>query len=237
MIFALDQYAVNGRTHYLKTEGPRERLQRSGIAALSDAELLAIIISTGTSGADALLCATELLGRFGSLKSLKFRAIAEISEVRGIGAAKAARIAAALELAMRLRQPEATSGSLRSSREVFERYRHLSLLERENFMALLLNSKNRVTRELKIAEGTTSSCVISTRDIFSSLLREDAQQVIFLHNHPSGDPEPSAEDRQITKRLYDAGNIIGIPVLDHIIIGANNHYSMRDNGLLHSAAI
>lgn len=216
-------------------ERPRERLLAG--ERLTNAELLAIILRTGSGRRSAVDLARELLARFGTLHRLASAGLDEISRVHGIGPAKAAEIRAALELGRRVMQPESDERdglrTVASSRDVFETYRpRYKNATQEEFLLLTLNTKNRITREVVISLGTLNSSIVHPRDVFNHALREAAAGVIFVHNHPSGDPAPSREDITLTARLCEGGRLLGIKVLDHVIIGATRYYSFADEGEL-----
>ncbi len=213
---------------------PRERLIREGARVLSDAELLAVLLRTGSTEKSAVELATEILSRFSGLKNLVQTGVEELGAMHGMGPAKAAQLKAALEVGRRL--ASVSEGGRPSIREpgdaaamVMEEMRHL---DREHFCALMLNTKNRVLARETISIGTLNSSVIHPRELFKMAIRRNASAVILVHNHPSGDPTPSMEDREITRRLQDAGSIIGIEVLDHIIIGDNKFVSFKDKGMI-----
>ena len=215
---------------------PREKLLSTGPATLSDTELLALILRTGhaSSGATALDLSRHLLTKFGSLRSMTSAAIVELCQVPGIGPAKAAEILAVGELARRFAATPISPGShFTSSREVFAHF-HERLRDRkkEVFLTLLLDSKNRVLREIQVSEGSLNASIVHPREVFQPVIRESAAAVIFVHNHPSGDPAPSREDLELTSRLRDAGVLMGVRVLDHIIIGSGRYVSLADQGLL-----
>jgi len=215
-------------------ERPRERLIAEGPQALTTAELLAIIIRTGVVGESAVDLGRRLLIDGGDLRSLGAQSVAELQR-HGIGPAKAAQIKAALELGARL----SAEGGLqpgqpfRRSSEVFDRY-HASLrdLKKESFRILMLDVKNRLIREAEVSVGNLSSSLVHPREVFRDAIREAANAVILVHNHPTGDPTPSEEDRQITQRLRQAADIIGIKVLDHIVVGDGRYVSFADEGLM-----
>jgi DNA repair protein RadC len=202
---------------------------RHGAGALLDAELLAVLIGTGARGHDALAAAHGLLTRFRDLRRIAGAGTAELAAVPGVGFAKALRLKAALALAARLAErPIARGDTLNGPIPVFERLgRRLLALEREVFLALALDVKNRVLSELPLAQGGTCSVEIHPRDVFSAVLREGATSVIFVHNHPSGDPTPSDEDRALTFRLKQAGELVGVRVLDHIIVAQHGFFSFE----------
>jgi DNA repair protein RadC len=214
---------------------PREKLLSTGSATLSDTELLALILRTGHArrGASALDLARQLLIRFGSLRAMASAAAAELCQLPGIGPAKAAEILAVGELARRFVATPLSPGSrFTSSREVFVHF-HERLRDRkkEVFISLLLDSKNRVLREIQISEGSLNASIVHPREVFQPVIRESAAAVLFVHNHPSGDPEPSREDLELTTRLREAGALMGVRVLDHIIIGSGRYVSLADQGL------
>jgi DNA repair protein RadC len=216
-------------------ERPRERMLAG--ERLSSAELLAIILRSGTGTRSALDLGRELINKFGTLHALETASISQITEVPGIGPAKAIEIKAAIELGRRVVQPAADVRdglkSLGSSRDVFDMYRaRYKSATQEEFLLLVLNTKNKIQREVSVSRGTLNASIVHPRDVFKPALAEAAAGVVFVHNHPSGDPGPSPEDHALTRRLVEAGNILGIKVIDHVIIGAQTFYSFADNGLL-----
>jgi len=217
-------------------ERPRERLLKYGSEALSEGQLLAIILGTGDkiSGRSALDLGRLLIKEFGSLQALDHSSIRELCALPGIGLAKAAQIKAAFELGKRLLAEKSGKKSrFRSSLEVANYYMpRLSHIRKEIFKSLLLDTKNRLLKEVVISEGSIDSSIVHPREAFNPAIKESAAAVIFLHNHPSGDPSPSKEDIRITQRLKQVSEIIGIRLLDHIIIGAHGYYSFMDEGLL-----
>jgi len=213
---------------------PRERLLNEGAEALSEIELLAILLRTGTRKVTALDLASLVMVRFKSLRLLVDATVEELSEVKGVGPAKASQVKAALELARRLSQFSDLPRPVIKSPDdaaslVMEEMRHL---DREHFRALLLNTRNQVIGTDKVSVGTLNSSTVHPRELFRSAIKRSAASVILVHNHPSGDPTPSKEDLDITERLREAGKIIGIEVLDHIIIGDNRFTSFKAKGLI-----
>ncbi|KAF1085631.1 hypothetical protein SPSYN_01774 [Sporotomaculum syntrophicum] len=213
---------------------PRERLLQEGPEALSDIELLAIMLRTGYAAASAVDLATALLGHFGGIKQLLGVSAEELSAFKGMGPAKVAQIRAALELGRRVAMTTTWDRPCIKSPEnaaslVMEEMRHL---DKEHFCALLLNTKNQVLVRETISIGTLNSSAIHPRELFKAAIRRSAAGVILVHNHPSGDPTPSRQDIEVTNRLIEAGNIIGIEVLDHLVIGDNRFTSFKAKGLI-----
>ncbi len=214
-------------------ERPRERLLRHGADTLSDAQLLAIIIRNGEGGRTAIDLGRELLDRCGGLDGIAQAGIREICGVKGIGPAKAAEIKAAMEIGRRHQRPAMAGASFCSSQDVADYYRpRLKDARKETFHCALLDTKNRVLRNEVISMGTLTASLVHPRDTFKAAIRESAAAVIFIHNHPSGDTRPSQEDILLTRRLVQAGDLLGIRVLDHIIVGDGDHFSFRDSGLM-----
>lgn len=214
-------------------DGPRERLHHCGPEALSDAELLALVLGTGHPAVgDACALSRALITSFGTLQRTVSAATAELSMHPGVGAARAATLRAVGELARRLASMRLQPGTqIRSPHDVHAHFGPLLAQEKkERFYAILLDSKNRVMSNLRISEGSLGASLVHPREAFRPAIREAAAAVIFLHNHPSGDPSPSGEDRHVTGRLRDAGNLLGIPVLDHVIVAAEGYYSFADDG-------
>jgi DNA repair protein RadC len=214
--------------------GPRERLMLKGEQALSDAELLAIVLGTGTHGDPVAVVAQRLLERVGGLSGLQRAGLAAISASPGIGATKACRLRAALELGTRASsRPLDKRAPIRCSNDVAAALRpRLREEGREHFFALALDVRQRPIAEILVAVGSLTACAITPGDVFRQVLREPAAAVIFVHNHPSGEPAPSTEDIQLTDRLRQAGALLGIKVLDHVVLGRDGHFSFLDAGLL-----
>ena len=225
---------AQGITYWPETERPRERLLAKGPDALSDAQLLAILLRTGRRNSSAVQVAIELLGRVGGISGLATCGVEEICAIQGIGPAKAAQLKAAVELGRRsLATPLSTGTRISSSADLFKHF-HPILRDRkqELFKVVLLDAKNTVVKETTVSEGTLTRSIVHPREVFAGAVRESAAAVIFLHNHPSGDPTPSQEDRRLTDRLAEAGRLLGIPVLDHVIIGDGRYVSFADQGWL-----
>ncbi|MFQ5957430.1 MAG: DNA repair protein RadC [Candidatus Brocadiales bacterium] len=217
-----------------QAERPRERLVAVGEESLSDAELLGIIIRDGTPDASAVDLAKKILVKYGNYRDLATKTINELARIKGIGPAKAAQVKAAMAIAKRFATTPLTSGErVKSSRDVFNHlHERLRDKRQETFHALLLDSKNGIIKDLQISAGSLSSSLIHPREVFAPAIRESAASVIFVHNHPSGDPTPSQEDLEITHRLREVSDVVGIKVLDHVIIGAGRYVSLKDKGLL-----
>ncbi|RMH08609.1 MAG: JAB domain-containing protein [Nitrospirae bacterium] len=216
------------------TERPRERLLREGAGALTDAQLLAVVLRVGRQDSSAVEVAMDLLARLGGLQGLANRGQEELCGVSGVGLAKAAQILAAIELGKRVLATPLTTGTrITRSHDLFRHYYPLLRdLRREIFKVILLDTKHRVIRDLTVSEGSLTVSIVHPREVFNHAVRESAAAVIFLHNHPSGDPTPSPEDRALTARLVAAGEVLGIPVLDHVIIGDGRFVSFADEGWL-----
>ena len=214
--------------------GPRERLMMNGEQTLSDAELLAVVLGTGAPGDPVSVVAQKLIERTGGLHGLRQAGLAAISACPGIGQIKACRLRAALELGVRLSaRPLHRGEPVRSSLDVAASLRpRLRDASREHFFALTLDAKNRPVAEILIAVGGLTACAVAPSDVFRLVLREPAVGVIFAHNHPSGEPGPSAEDVNVTERLRQGGALLGVKVLDHVILGHEGHFSFLDAGLL-----
>jgi DNA repair protein RadC len=215
---------------------PREKLLAKGPQSLSDTELLAIILRNGnaSTGESAIDHARLLLGQFGGLKGMEEAASSDLGKVKGIGPAKIAQIKASLELARRIGSHKWEPGqSLRSSEDVFRHFRDdLEKEKRELFYVVLLNNKNKKIRDVKISEGSLTASLVHPREVYNPVIRESAAAVIFVHNHPSGDPAPSPEDIEITRRLKEVGDVMGIRVLDHVVVGRDRYFSFNDKGML-----
>jgi DNA repair protein RadC len=219
-------------------ERPRERLMKFGAEALSEAQLLAIVLATGeaSTGQSALDLARHVVATFEGLRALDAASIAELCQIRGIGPAKATSIKAALELGKRLAgQPVQRYLKVTSPRDLVNFFQpRLQYLRKEVFKAVLLDTKHQMLKDVTVSEGSLSASLVHPREAFLPAIKESAAAVIFLHNHPSGDPTPSTEDKELTLRLAEVGQLVGISVLDHIIIGAGSpgYISFRDAGLL-----
>ncbi len=214
---------------------PRERLFRLGPGALTTTELVAVVLSTGSPGHSAIALAGDLLASGGpAWADLLRRHPAELARTPGMGEAKAARVAAALELGRRLQaDPRPERLRIRAPGDVYRWFApRLVDLAAEEFHILALDSQSAVIRELQITRGILNSSLVHPREVFRGAIAEAAAGIIVVHNHPSGDPTPSADDRAVTRQLVEAGRILDLPVYDHIVIGRGRYASFAEAGLL-----
>lgn len=218
-----------------RSERPRERLVDLGAHALSTAELLAILLGTGGAGQTSLRLGQEVLAAGGgSLRRLAMQPVATLTAVRGVGTARATTIHAALELGRRMAAEAREDGApVRSPRDVVEVFSsRLEDLPVEEFHVAVLDSQHRLERDITVTRGILNSSLVHPREVFREAIAERAAAVILVHNHPSGDPSPSADDRQVTEQLVAAGRLLDIPVHDHVIIGRGRYTSFAEAGLL-----
>lgn len=218
------------------SEQPYEKFVQYGPEKLSDAELLAIIIRTGTHGEQAIDVARKLLmysNMYTGLKGLNYLTLKELKDINGIGKVKAIQILSVVELTkrmskaigedvLRMNRPESVA------QYYMQELRHLTI---EKIVLVMLDSKSRRIKDMIISSGTVNASILAPREIFVNALKYEAVNIIVLHNHPSGDPTPSNDDIYSTKRIKEAGDLIGIKLLDHIIIGDNRYYSLKEHGL------
>ncbi|MCX9085778.1 MAG: DNA repair protein RadC [Candidatus Methanoperedens sp.] len=214
-----------------KEDRPRERLIKSGAGALSDSELLAIILRTGSKNENVINLSQRILGEY-NIKQLSQINITQLMKIHGIKESKAAQILACFEIARRL---ESYSGiekpKISSPEDVYRRlYPRMREQKKEMFIELCLDTKNQILKEEVISVGSLNANVVHPREVFKLALTESAAHIIVAHNHPSGDPTPSREDIEITKKLVETGTIMGITVLDHVIIGDGRHFSLKEAG-------
>jgi DNA repair protein RadC len=208
---------------------PRERLRAQGVGALSSAELLAVVLGTGTAYATALDTATALVVRFGSLGRLSRASVEEVCTIPGIGEAKAQRVLAAMEVGRRLLEPGTARVVVRTAADAAAAVSaSMKGLDREHFRAILLNTKHEVLDVVEVSVGGLASAPVHPREVYTEAVRRSAAAVIVVHNHPSGDAQPSRDDVMITEQLRAAGRLIGIELLDHLIIGDGTYTSLRD---------
>ncbi len=215
-------------------ERPRERFIHHGPQSLSNHELLAILLRTGTKEESVLQLSNRLLTRFEGLRLLKSATLEEITEIKGIGHAKAIQILAAVELGRRVTNLAFSDRYVIRSPEDGAKYmmNEMRFLTQEHFVCLFLNTKNQVIHKQTIFIGSLNASIVHPREVFKEALRRSSASIICLHNHPSGDASPSREDVEVTKRLAECGKIIGIDLLDHLIIGENKFVSLKEKGYL-----
>lgn len=223
------QFADQGKFH---EEAPRERLLHVGSSALRADELLAVIIQTGGKHASVLEVSLDVLNKVGGIYGLLDVQIEELMRISGIGMAKALQICAAVELGRRIhRRPLVERFQIRSANDValyvMDRLRHL---KKEHFVTLYLDTKHKIIGEDVSSVGSLDASIVHPREIFMPAVRKSASAIVCIHNHPSGDPTPSQEDISVTRRLLEAGRILGIDVLDHIIIGDGQYISLKEQG-------
>lgn len=214
-------------------ERPRERLENYGSRALSNAELLAIVLRVGAQGQSAVGLGQQLLAKFDGLRGLAKASISEVCQLRGVGPAKSVQIKAALELGRRLmvaapeERPQITSPEDAANLLMLD----MSLLEQEHLWVLLLDTKNHVLEVEKVYKGSVNASLIRIGELFRAAIKRNCAAVIVAHNHPSGDPTPSPEDVRVTHQLVEAGKLLDIEVLDHLVIGHQRFVSLKERGL------
>ncbi len=222
-------------------ERPQERLQRFGPQALGDAELLAMLLRSGTRGTDVLTLSGRLLGEAGSLAGLLAWREADFRRLRGIGRVKALQLVTVMELARRvLSQQEEDSPSLREADQIVRHLRPVTAgLEVEKFWVLCLNRRHRLLKRVEMTSGTANATLAHPREVFRIAVREGASAIACSHNHPSGDPTPSSADVEVTRMLREASRAVDIPLVDHVIVGqpgadpaGRGYYSFREAGMV-----
>lgn len=215
-------------------ERPRERLIKYGADKLQDAELLAIILRTGVMEDTVIDLARKLLNKVGNFRGLDAKSIGELCEINGIGPAKAAQIKAALEIGKRMATEQVkVKEKIDSCNDVYKLIgAYMRDLNREVFKIILLTSRNNLILERTIFEGSLTESIVNAREIVKEALNNSAAGIVFVHNHPSGDPTPSTEDKHLTKKLVGACKLVGIRPCDHIIIGKDGYYSFVEHGLM-----
>ncbi len=214
-------------------ERPRERLRDSGASSLSNAELLAIILRTGSAGASALDLASLLLAKFGGLGGVARAGWAELCSVNGLGEAKVAQVKASLELGKRgvAVQPDDARPVVRNPEDASNLLGEMTLLDQEELRVILLNTKNQVLGTPRVYLGNVSSSLVRVAEVLRPAVRENCPSIIVVHNHPSGDPNPSQEDIEVTRDIVKAGALLQIQVLDHIILARRGFRSLKEKGL------
>jgi DNA repair protein RadC len=203
-------------------ERPREKLMRRGAHVLADAELLAILIRTGTAKQSALDLARQMVKDGKNLRGLAGKSAVELMRMKGIGQAKAVELLAAFEIGRRIQ-------GMKEDEKMIPRLRDL---RKEEFYVLVLDSKNGLKHETNLSTGTLNASLVHPREVYKVAIDHDGAAIIVLHNHPSGNPEPSKEDIEITRQLAEAGRIIGIPLHDHLIVAGDGYTSFAERGLL-----
>jgi DNA repair protein RadC len=215
-------------------ERPRERMMQNGASALSHAELLAILIRTGTANESAVRVAERLLKQVGNIRHLVDMSVEEMTQIKGIGPTKAIQLKAGIELGRRLSRASLNETvTIRKPADAADLLmEELRYLQKEHFVCLFLNTKNHVLHQETLSMGSLNASIVHPREVFRAAIKYSSASVICAHNHPSGDPTPSPEDIQLTQRLMEAGQLIGIEVLDHLVIGDRKYISLKEQGLM-----
>ena len=216
-----------------KVDRPREKLIKSGVKFLKDYELLAIILGTGTKGKNVLKVAQDILSNYPKKKLLGLN-FDQFKKINGIGPAKATQILAVFEFASRVLEVDSsnTLPIVQTTKDIIAQISFLREYKKENFVVLYLNSRNELLNKETISVGTLNASLVHPREVFEPAVRIFAAQIILAHNHPSGNPEPSEDDLDLTKRMVEAGKILGIEVIDHVIISNLNSFSFKDKGII-----
>lgn len=214
-------------------ERPREKMILNGANCLSDAELLAILIRTGTKELNAIQLGQAIIDKADNIRYLQDLTFEELKSINGIGQTKALQIKAALELANRIASYKPLKYKIKNPWDIYKYYMEsLRYQYKEIFKVVLLNTKNEIITDVDISIGTLNSSLVHPREVFREAIRRSSNKIILLHNHPSGNAEPSKEDKSITNRLKDCGELMGIEVIDHIIIGDGVYFSFKENMLI-----
>lgn len=213
-------------------ERPREKLVKKGAKALKKEELLAILLRTGLKGKNAIEVANDILAKYGDKKLLDV-SYEELRNMRGVGPTKAIQILAAIELGSRLfKEKTEKEVYINSPEDVAKEIGHIKENKKENFIVLYLDARNKLIYKETVSIGTLNANLVHPREVFEPAIRYLAAQIVLAHNHPSGDPKPSEDDVEITKRLVESGKILGIDVVDHIIIAKTNFVSLKEKNLV-----
>ncbi|MBM4268749.1 MAG: DNA repair protein RadC [Deltaproteobacteria bacterium] len=222
------------RSDLVREDWPRERLERGGVEALSDLDLLALLLRSAGRGTSALDLAARLRRRYPTLAALADARPDEIAQTDGVGLAQASAICAAIALGRRADHPALERGApITAAGDVYRHFHpRLAGLRQERFYVLLLDGKGRLQSEVRVSEGTLTASLVHPREVFRFALREAAASLILAHNHPSGDPTPSPEDESLTRRLCSAGELLGVRILDHVVIGSSTWLSFAETGRL-----
>ena len=214
-------------------ERPREKMILNGAGSLTDAELLAILIRTGTKQFNAIQLGKAIIEKADNIRYLQNITIEELESINGIGKTKAVQIKAALELGNRIASYKPAKYKIKNPWDIYKYYMEsLRYQYKEIFKVVLLNTKNEIITDVDISMGTLNSSLVHPREVFREAIRRSSNKIILLHNHPSGNAEPSKEDKSVTNRLKECGELIGIEVIDHIIIGDGIYFSFKENTLI-----
>lgn len=215
-----------------KIEWPREKLEKKGAQALHKEELLAIILRTGIKGKNVLQLAQDILSKYGDKKLIDV-SFKELRNMHGVGPTKAAQVMASIELGKRLYKEKVEKEVfINSPEDVLKEVEHIRENKKENFIVLYLDARNRLVYKETVSIGTLNANLIHPREVFEPAVRNLAAQIIVVHNHPSGDPEPSEDDLVITKKITEAGRILGIEIMDHIVVAKTSYFSFKKEGKL-----
>ena len=208
---------------------PRERLKKYGVSSLGDDELLAILLRCGTKSISVKDLSVEIVNKFEKINNLEYATLEELTSIKGIKEAKAITILAAIELGKRVLRKESNNIVINNNRIVYDllKYDFINSYQ-ETFVVLFLDTKNKLIKKEELFKGTISSSTIHPREIFKLAVKHSAYSIIVVHNHPSGNSMPSQADIELTDKLMESGKLLGIPIIDHIIIGYNNFYSFYD---------
>lgn len=230
----LPQYRTMAVREMSASDRPRERLEQVGAEALTDAELIAVLFRTGTTQHGAVGLAQVLLQHFEGLRRLSRASLTELQQVPGVGPVKAIELKAAIELGLRVARQQSTGRvKITGARDVFELLKYdFKAYETEHFKTILLNTKNEVLRAVRVSIGSIQETLAAPGDVFREAVRDGAASVIVAHNHPSGNPEPSQADIRLTAQLAQAGEILGIPLLDHVVFGDMRFVSLKERQLM-----
>jgi len=216
-------------------ERPRERLLKFGVEAMSVQELLAIVLGRGVQGMSVIEMVHELVSKFDTLEKMSRASITELKDTRGMGLAKATQLKAVFELARRLNEENADRKSRPAIKNPEDAVRVVAAVlqgkKREHFMVISLDTRNHFIDTHVISIGSLDSSIVHPREVFNPVIKDHAASVILIHNHPSGNPDPSEEDIKLTRQLVESGRTLGIDVLDHIVVCDTTHYSMKDKNL------
>lgn len=224
----------NAIKNWPKDERPREKLLKFGEHTLTDAELLAILLRSGVKGNSAVDLGRKIIAKFKTFRNLSHTDILQWKEFKGLGEAKICQIKAALEIGRRfMTEVKKPKGKVKSSKEVADLFMpRMRDLKKEVFKVLLLDGRNNITNIIEIDEGTVTQTTPFTREVISKALQNFSPAIVCVHNHPSGDPKPSQEDKNFTKELVNAGKFMQVKILDHVIIGDNQYFSFADEGMI-----